>query len=77
KLSVAKQNVGSQIESNLWSNDIYENAWRYGQVSINGGTSAFSAIFQAVRSSSNVVIGIDDIILTLGYCPAPINCDFE
>ncbi|CAF4949449.1 unnamed protein product, partial [Rotaria magnacalcarata] len=37
----------------------------------------FSAIFQAVRSSSNVVIGIDDIILTLGYCPAPINCDFE
>ena len=28
-------------------------------------------------SSNEVVIGIDDVVLTLGYCSPPINCDFE
>ena len=23
------------------------------------------------------MIGVDDVVLTLGYCPPPINCDFE
>ncbi|CAF0847412.1 unnamed protein product, partial [Rotaria sordida] len=77
KLNVAKQNSDSQVEINLWSNDIYENAWRYGQVSVNGGTSSFVTLFQALKSSQDVVIGIDDVILTLGFCPSPINCDFE
>jgi hypothetical protein len=77
KLNVAKQNSGSQVESNIWSNDIYENAWRYGQVSINGGRDPFYYIFQASKSTQDVVIGIDDVILTLGFCSPPINCDFE
>jgi MAM domain, meprin/A5/mu len=77
KLSVAKQNTNSPTETNLWSSDIYENAWRYRQVSINGGANSFSAVFQASKSSTDVVIGVDDVILTLGYCPPPINCDFE
>ena len=77
KLSVAKQNADSQVEINLWSNDIYENAWRYGQTSINGGSTGFTALFQASKSSQDTVIGIDDITLTLGFCPPPINCDFE
>ncbi|CAF4185562.1 unnamed protein product, partial [Rotaria sp. Silwood2] len=77
KLNVARQNGGSQIEMNLWSNDIYENAWRYGQVLINGSATSFVTLFQALKSSQNVNIGIDDVILTLGYCSPPINCDFE
>lgn len=77
RLSVAKQNSGSSFEQNLWSNNIYVSAWRYGQIAINGGTSSFSALFQAFKSSPDVIIGIDDLTLTLGFCPPPINCDFE
>ncbi len=78
KLNIAKQNTGSSDETNLWSSDIYENTtWRYGQVSMNGGTNPFAILFEATKSSSNVLIGIDDVILTLGYCPPPVNCNFE
>lgn len=77
KLNVAKRNAGSQIETNLWSNEIYDNTWRYGQVSIKGGSSSFVALFQALKSSKDVNIGIDDVILRLGFCPPPTTCDFE
>jgi len=78
KLNLSIQNTGSQTEINLWSSDIYDNnTWRYGQVSINGGAAPFVISFQATKSSQDVVIGIDDVILILGYCPAPTNCDFE
>ncbi|UJR31098.1 hypothetical protein I4U23_018606, partial [Adineta vaga] len=76
-LSVAKQNSGSSIESTLWSNDIYVNEWRYEQVTINGLRDPFYYMFQASKSSPDVVIGVDDVILTLGSCSPPINCDFE
>lgn len=46
-------------------------------MAINGGADPFTAIFQASKSSYDVVIGIDDVIMTLGYCSPPINCDFE
>lgn len=61
----------------LWSGDIYDQNWRYEQVAINGGTDPFTAIFQASKSVYDVVVGIDDVTMTLGYCPPPINCDFE
>ena len=77
QLNLAKQNEGSQTEQNLWSTNIYENGWRYEQVAINGGFSNFQAVFQAIFTTPDVVIGLDDIIMTLGYCPPPINCDFE
>ena len=77
KLTVSKQNGNTQAETVQWSTDIYENAWRYGQVTIKGDTSSFIALFQASKSSADVVIGVDDVIMTLGYCPPPINCDFE
>jgi hypothetical protein len=77
QLNVVKQNTASQVESTIWSNGIYENAWRYGQVSINGDRDPFVYIFQALKSSQDVVIGIDDVLLTLGFCSPPINCDFE
>ncbi|CAF4347101.1 unnamed protein product, partial [Adineta steineri] len=77
QISVAKQTSGSATETALWLNNIYENGWRYGQVSISGDRSPFTYLFQAVKSSQDVVIGIDDVILTLGFCKPPINCDFE
>ena len=77
KLSVAQRISGSLTEVNLWSNEIYINEWRYGQVSVNGGLNPFFTIFQATKSNAEVIIGIDDAILTLGYCAAPTSCDFE
>lgn len=77
KLSVAKQNTSLTFEQHLWSNNIYVYAWRYGQVLINDGSSSFSALFQAFKSSPDVIIGIDDLLFTLGICPPPVNCDFE
>lgn len=77
RLNVLKQNTGSSVETQLWSNAIYENAWRYGQVSVNGVFSSFTTLFRALKSSQNVVIGVDDVLLTLGYCPAPTSCSFE
>lgn len=74
---MAKQNNGFQTENNLWSNNFYENAWRYGQVAVNGDVNTFTVVFQALKSATEVVIGLDDVIMTLGYCPPPINCDFE
>jgi hypothetical protein len=77
KLNLSQQNRGSSNEIHLWSNDIYDRNWRYEQVSINGGIDPFTAIFQVTKPSQDVIIGIDDIRLTLGYCPPPTNCDFE
>ncbi len=77
KLSLAKQNRGSSSEANLWTSDIYDNTWRYEQVAINGGSDPFVALFEASKSSQDVIIGVDDVLMTLGYCPPPINCDFE
>jgi hypothetical protein len=78
KLSLAKQTSGSQTETNLWSTDIYENnAWRYGQVSVKDDLNPFVLLFEASKSAQDVIIGIDDVILTLGYCPPPTTCNFE
>jgi hypothetical protein len=77
KLNVAKQNSGSLTENNLWSNNIFDNSWRYAQVAISGGQTSFTALFQASKSTPDVVVGIDDVILILGTCPPPVNCDFE
>jgi hypothetical protein len=77
KLNLAQQNSGSSTETNLWSSDIYDNAWRYGQVAINGGANPFVVLFEASNSAPDVIIGIDDVRITLGYCPLPTTCDFE
>lgn len=78
KLSLAQQNNGAPSETTVWSNDFYENGtWRYGQVGISGGVNPFVLLFEATKSSSDVVIGIDDAVLTLGYCPPPVDCTFE
>jgi len=77
KLSAAKQNRGSSNETILWSGDIYENSWRYEQVAINGGPDPFTALFEVSKSVPEIVIGVDDVRLSLGYCPPPINCNFE
>ncbi|CAF1593620.1 unnamed protein product, partial [Adineta ricciae] len=77
KLTVAKQNSPTSTEAELWSNNLYENVWRYSQVAVNGLQNPFFYLFQASKSSAEVVIGVDDVLLTLGYCPPPINCDFE
>ena len=44
---------------------------------MNGGSNSFTVLFRASKSANEVVIGVDDVIMTLGYCPPPINCDFE
>ena len=77
KLSLAKHDRNATGETLLWSGDIYDKAWRYEQVAISGDVNPFTMIFQAFKSSNDVVVAIDDVTMTLGYCPPPINCGFE
>lgn len=77
QLSVVKQNDGSQATQSLWNKDVYGDSWRYGQVNVNGGFSNFHVVFTAITTAANTVVGIDDVIMTVGFCAPAINCDFE
>ena len=77
KLTLTQHHRGAPSETNLWSGDIYDKTWRYEQVFIDGGVDPFTVSFIASKPSPDVIVGIDDVILTLGYCPPPTTCDFE
>lgn len=76
RLSMAKHDRNG-TEQTLWSGGIYDQGWRYEQAAVSGGVDPFTMIFQAFKSSNDVVVAIDDVTMTLGFCPSPINCDFE
>ncbi len=73
-----------KFSNNTYSNpfwtkkDISEDEWQYGQVEIGDSRNDFSFVFEGIKSSGNAgVLGIDDVMLRIGACPAPINCNFE
>ena len=64
----------------LWTkNDFSLGVWQYGQVQVGDTRSEFSFVFEVVKNkvNSNGVIGIDDVVLKIGTCQAPTNCNFE
>jgi hypothetical protein len=84
-LNTSKLNVYEKQSNNYilkWSKISHENQldWRFAQVNI--GESAFdefAIVFEGIilKKDDNAVVAIDDIILKIGECPQPIDCNFE
>jgi len=66
----------------IWSKSSHNNdEWRFGQQSIGNNsylTNNYSVVFEAIKgSNNNGIAGIDDVIIKIGDCSPPINCNFE
>ena len=66
----------------LWSKNAFDtDAWHYGQVEVGEARNEFSIIFEGIKNLDNALfnsfIGIDDVILKIGSCLTPVNCNFE
>jgi len=66
----------------IWSKSSHNNdEWRFGQISIGNNsylTNNYSVIFEAMKGpKNNGIAGIDDVIIKIGDCSPPINCNFE
>ena len=68
--------------SPIWSKSSHDNdEWRYGQLRIGNNSylaNNYSVIFEATKGpNNNGIAGIDDVIIKIGECPLPIDCNFE
>ncbi|CAF3694948.1 unnamed protein product, partial [Didymodactylos carnosus] len=66
----------TESSTSKWFNDYFFNEWRFAQVQVNS-RDTFMVLFEARKSTNEVIIGLDDIDLRLGKCSPPVNCNFE
>ena len=80
KLNVYEKKLSSY---NLkWSKISHLNQldWRFGQVNIGeSASSEYSIVFEGfiLKNDENSIVAIDDVILRIGECSQPIDCNFE
>ena len=77
-LNVLKFGKGNYTDQ-LWSKKEFNvGEWQFGQVQIGDNINEFSIIFEGVKNIMNKgILGIDDVLLRVGTCPPPTNCNFE
>ena len=68
KLPAVQQNVITRSLVNVWC---------YGQIPVSRGLNISTVIFDASKTTWDVIIGVEDMEINIGTCPPPINYNFE
>lgn len=85
-LNSSKLNIYEKKQSNygqaIWSKLSHENQldWRFGEIDIGkSATGEYSIVFEGVKlkNDDKAIVAIDDLIIKIGECPKPIDCNFE